>query len=1391
MMTMHILSAGDGYAYYTSETATGDAVRDSDRELGDYYTADGNPPGAWVGSGLDALGVSGTVSEDQMKALFGEGLHPDAERIIAEAQDAGMNAKQAQLEARLGRGYYAYNQGTTGLRGAIDEGYARFLRTEHREPNADERRAIRVREGARAFRDAKGRQPADKEELGRFITAASRPTQQAVAGFDLVFPPAKSVSTLWGLGDNDTRQVIERAHEAAIDDTVRYLETEAIATRAGRNGVAQIEVEGGLIATRFRHYDSRTGDPQLHDHLVVANKAKGSDGKWRTIDSKLLHRQGVAASEFYNSRVMDRVTDALGLTTELREVTPGKRPVVEIAGIDDRLTTRFSSRSADIKKTMKTLEKDYRRDHGRAPDMKARVRLAQQATLDTRPVKAHARSLSELRAGWQAQASAAVGGRVVRDVLKVAQAAARRQDSPAATPSVTLAKASAAVVETVSEHHAVWGPHTIEAEARRYIQTQRAAGVTVDANVEEITDHALTTDSVTVTPPAPHGAFQPLTRGDGSSIYEHKGRQLLTSRSVLVAEDTLLDAARDRTVRPVSRETFERIAAEENATSTHPLDPGQHALAGEFATSSTRLVVGTGPAGAGKTTALRVAARAVEAEGGKLVGLAPSATAAAVMADALDVDTRTIHSFTRGTGTLAELLAHDGPVEGIDLSPGDVIVVDEAGMAGTMNLAKVTRIAERHGAHVRLIGDDRQLAAVEAGGALRLLEHEVGSVKLDQLHRFTDRAEADATKLLRDPAQTGDPFAWYVDNRRVRGGDVDRMTGDVFAAWQADTEAGKHSVMLAQTNTTVTELNTRAQALRMSQGAVTGRVSADVRGDLSAFTGDVVVTRVNRSDMKVSGGRDRVKNGDQWTVREAHEDGSLSVEHNGHGGRITLPADYVRSSTELGYASTIHRAQGMTADTAHVLADAATSRELAYVGLTRGREANHLYVETEAAQPVSDVLEQIAGNAHGMLSATETIRAEQARVDDLVSLIDQYGDVAERADTIRFRGIAIDVLGEDAAANLLAHDSWGAVEGVLRGEEKIGHDPAVVLGRSWYQRNMLGADDVGAVLAARITNGSESFDQVPRLREVVDQTLGVDLARTLRNYDTWPAVENALRRAEKRGHDPAEALATSWDERDMVGAHDVPAVLAARINKNTAEQISPASSEHDVDVPAAATEPVVDALPVPTWIADRTAIDSPHTPPEWREHMAERYDYLRARLEERGATIAAEQPEWTKQLGEVPAEPARREEWTQLAAEIDVFRQQYHVDVAEPVAIPDQYRERAVGADLAQRVTALHKSTQLSTGATVPAADRQCVAQAAGTTAQKARDAVTTQQAQTEKKRPQTATEVLQAQQRARAAKMQEQLRRSGVKVTPTRDGDRTAIDRQNEQGRDQGGRER
>ncbi|TFD24831.1 hypothetical protein E3T32_04510 [Cryobacterium sp. TMT2-23] len=777
---------------------------------------------------------------------------------------------------------------------------------------------------------------------------------------------------------------------------------------------------------------------------------------------------------------------------------------------------------------------------------------------------------------------------------------------------VDVDRAAREVVGTVSEHHAVWGPHMIEAEARRWVQKENSRGPVPEGTVELITRRALETDSIAVTPPAPHGSFEPLTRRDGSSIYEHKGRMLFTSTGLLAAEDTLLAAGRTRTIAPITVAEFDRTAARH----TGPLDAGQRAPAREFTTSGTLLVVATGPAGAGKTTALALAARATEQAGGRLIGLAPSATAAAVFRDAVEVPAATIHSFVRAYDTHGDATPDSRHPDELKLRAGDIIVVDEAGMAGTLNLAKVTSIAERHGAHVRLIGDDRQLAAVESGGALRLLEREVGSVKLEEIHRFTSPAEAEATRQLRDPATVGDPFRWYVYNDRVTGGSIDRMTDHVFAAWQHDDEAGKNAVMLAQQNVTVTDLNTRAQAYRMGSGLVSGKKSSQLRDGLAAYQGDRIVTRLNDATLRTGRGTDRVKNGDVWTVGKVQADGALSVTHAGHGGRITLPAEYVQNNVELGYASTIHRAQGMTADTAHVLADSSTSRELVYVGLTRGKEANHLYVETEDAQPMSDVLATIAGHSDGMLSATETIRAEQARVDDLVTLIDQYGDVSERANTVRFTQLVGYTLDEQDARNLTTSESWGAVTAVLTRAETQGLDPASVLRESWNERERGTADDVGAVLSHRME----------------------------RRIETAPV-----------------------DQASAVGER--PAV--------------------------------------PAWIADRRVLDAAGTDPAWHDHLAERYEYLAVRLEERGTAIAVEQPDWAQQLGDVPAESNSRQEWVRLAAEVDVFRDRYKVDPSQTAAIPVAYRERGVGAELAARVTELQEKQTQGTPPRTPEAGRR------------------------------------------------------------------------------------
>lgn len=1221
-MTLHALSAGDGYAYYTSEVASADVKREAGRELGDYYTADGNPAGVWLGAGTALLGVEGTVSEDQMRALYGEGLHPNADAMLDELTAAGVSANAAQEQVKLGRRYYSYQQPDGSLGEAIRTGYAEFSRRNGREPSADERRVIRTREGAIAFRAARGREPGNKEELGRFITAASRPGQQAVAGFDLVFSPAKSVSTLWALGDDATRRTIEQAHEDAIASTVKYLEREAIATRAGVNGVAQIDVEGGIVATRFRHYDARSGDPQLHDHLVVANKVRGTDGRWRTIDSKLLHRQGVAASEHYNQHVMANVASRLGVTTEYREVTAGKRPVLEIAGIDTTLTESFSSRSSEIKTTVKQLAAEYRQQHGRAPDAKARIALAQQATLQTRPAKASARSLRDLRAQWRRDAIQATREDVVDDLLD----AARRRVVHSEAKPLDVDEAARQVVATVSEHHAVWGAHTIEAETRRHLLRELGPAGVTEEDVTRVARAALRDGSLTVTPPAPHQAFEPLTRRDGTSIYEHKGRTLYTSRGVLDAEDALLSAGRERTFQAVTEAQFAETLLEHGAK----LDDGQRALARAFATDERRLIVGTGPAGTGKTTALRVAARAVEHAGGKLIGLAPSAAAAAVFSEDAGVHASTVHSFLATYdlhGDVSDTSLH--PTER-RLAPGDVIVVDEAGMAGTVNLARVTAIAECHGAVVRLIGDDRQLGAVESGGALRLLERELGSVQLESVHRFRDHDEAAATLRLRDPLSAGDPFDWYLQEGRVTAGNLDRMVDDVFAAWQSDVTAGTDSLMLAQTNESVRELNSRAQAFGMAAGTVHGARSAALRDGLEAHVGDTILTRRNDRQMRVGATSKSVHNGDRWSVVAVGRDGSLTVEHASVSGKLTLPADYVRQHTELGYASTIHRAQGATVDRAHVLADESTTRELAYVGLTRGRVDNRLYVSATDGQDMRDVLGTIAANHDGTLSAHESIRAEQTRVDSVPVLMEQYQDVAGRANLQRYVGTPYVALDVDTADRVVAGDAW-------------------------------------------------------------------------------PALTNTLHQVEKAGYDAVALTYEAAAAAPLDADSDAAAQLHERISTLLEESQAARGREESLAPLAAST----DAPRLPEWIADRSLVDDQRIAPEWRAHLAERYEHLADRLEQREAALVDEQPTWSRDLGAVPHDPTQRAEWARTAAEIETFRARYRLPDTTAEAVPEQFQHGRLGRELAQRAEALRERPQ-ETPAPPTTAERSEPTRAAG-----------------------------------------------------------------------------
>ena len=230
--------------------------------------------------------------------------------------------------------------------------------------------------------------------------------------------------------------------------------------------------------------------------------------------------------------------------------------------------------------------------------------------------------------------------------------------------------------------------------------------------------------------------------------------------------------------------------------------------------------------------------------------------------------------------------------------PGQLVIVDEASLAGTFQLDGLTARAAEAGAKVLLVGDPHQLSSVEAGGMFRSLARRDGVAELADVRRFNEDWEAKASTQLR----TGNEAAIdaYLAHDRVVEGDRDTLLDRIYRAWKADTEAGKVSLMIAGDSATVAELNARARADRVAAGQV-AEDGLTVR-DGVAGRGDVVVTRENAR--LLSTGKGWVKNGDRWTVTATYEDGSMAVKRADGGGSVVLPAAYVAENVELAYATT-------------------------------------------------------------------------------------------------------------------------------------------------------------------------------------------------------------------------------------------------------------------------------------------------------------------------------------------------------------------------------------------------------------------------------------------------------------------------------------------------------
>jgi DNA primase catalytic core len=1133
-MSLHKLNAGDGYTYLTRQVATVDSTELGYSSLGDYYAAKGESPGVWIGTQAVEMGLAGTtVTEQQMKNLFGEGLHPDAQRLEAEALAAlpakgskrdkqravdragKLGAKFPVFEAspmwheKLAAAYQKYNE---------DHGLAKGDKV----PEA-QKQPIRTEVGTAMFTAEYGRDPHHEPELAGFIARQSRPERSAVAGFDLTFSPVKSVSTLWAVAPPEVAAKIEAAHQAAVNGTLEWLEKEAGYTREGTGSVSQIRIKG-FLATAFTHRDSRAGDPDLHTHVAVSNKVQTPDGRWLALDARMLYRYNVPASEEYNLLLESEITQRLGgKFAERGDAGEGKREIRELVGVPAALNEHFSSRAVMIDARRAELIAAFQADHGRVPTTIERIQLSQTATLATRQAKHEPMSLAQQRQLWQAYPDDICSDSPAEIVAEVL---GHTGDYADVTPDL-IAELSSKVVQVVSGDRAQWRENNLSAEARRQA---KAAGVhpASTADLATVLTEAATGIDLSIPIGMDTEIDQPIPAAlldvDGKAVFRVAKGQLYTSPAILAAESRIVAAAGQADAWALTDTDVELAHLEWSANNQgRTLNTGQEAMVRQVATSGRRMQLMFGPAGTGKTTSLAVLTLAAQSRGITVLGLAPQASAAQELAAAVPgITSDTLHKLvwelTQGDpnwvpeDSISGSTSPAAEVQWItDIGPQSLVIIDEAGLAGTKELDVAVRYITSVGGRVLLVGDDRQRAANGAGGVLRDIESSHGALMLDEVMRFTDRGVVGAGALHGRATlalRAGDPgsIGYYADRNLIRPVTPDTVTEQVFAGWRADIAAGADSIMIAPTLDMVSDLNGRARAARLATAGGESGVERDLLRGEKVSAGDLIVTKKNKRTLSM-GGTDFVRNNYRWRVNQVNRDGSITATEVTRGVTRTLPAWYVNSGwVRLGYAHTEASVQGMTVGsaakvgTAHAVFTDATNRNQLYTSLSRATDRTISYgvipgtgdsheVTTPAAVNPDTVIEMFTA-AVGRDGSDRSATTTQRETADPAFRLGAPGNAALAYTHAVVTG-SVALVGEQRMQRIAdtvevlvpgvtAAPAWETLKGHLATIAANGDDPVRRLAHAAAGRELKTAVDKAAVLDFRLDKtGNHSLGAGP------------------------------------------------------------------------------------------------------------------------------------------------------------------------------------------------------------------------------------------------------------------------------------------------------------------------
>lgn len=717
-------------------------------------------------------------------------------------------------------------------------------------------------------------------------------------GWDLTFSAPKSVSAVWARTNNDLKLQIQQAHFKGVKAAIAFIENNAAVTRRNKLGMLREKVTG-LVSATFEHATSRAQDPQLHTHCLVANAASREDGSWGTLESRDLYLWHKAAGTLYRAELASQLK-ALGFEIE-KDGDAFKLPIVP-----DEICTHYSKRGAMIKAE---LEK-----RGNA---KSCSKSGDIAALATR-VKKEDVNRPALYQQWHQELEKL--GFTENAILK--ELAHDTQKSLTWLSEIEKPKLDLTLdtlEEYVSKQKSVFRMQDIYKSAAEIAQVSGGGAEKAQEVAKEFIEQKFC-----------------ISLG-----LDEKYNALFTTQAILDNEKAMINGA--KALRKQNKFMLNQHVVEHAILAkSFPLSDEQNEVVYSACQNNAFDII-QGSAGVGKSALMDCVGNAYKSSGYKVIGCAIAKSAANNLADEANIQTFTI----------AKLLKDKS------LAENSVLIVDEAGQVSTKDLRKLIDLVNRKGSKLILVGEDKQLDAIEHGGALKYLSQPeiLGTTRVKTIKRqrepwarevvadFRDGKAQRALKMLDEKGMLN-----FAD-------DAEQTKKLLIEKWNHFRihQPEKKSLILAQRWQDVTQLNDKVRSILQAEGKIDSKelsIKCSVSGKpfINKFAiGERI--RLTKNDYSKN-----LSNGDLGNIVDiqAQIDGSYDFKVKlDNGNKVTINTDeYCNDDGHLymtqAYAMTVYSSQGLTIDgDVFVYYTSGMDRANTYVACSRQKDNSHLFINNK------------------------------------------------------------------------------------------------------------------------------------------------------------------------------------------------------------------------------------------------------------------------------------------------------------------------------------------------------------------------------------------------------------------------------------------------------------